>query len=258
MTERFGDQNDFDGYGNGDNQVQHALTLGVMKRIGVTLEELWVHYLSMGGDIDQLEVGAYLHGLMRLPAIERDLLSQSVNEILDDICHGPRAPFSTDRSGTGPETDGSDLGSASWMTGGQELTSIVYSSVATRAFGAADLAGLLRVSRHNNAASDLTGLLLHRNGRFLQVLEGPAQTVHERMTHIAADSRHTAVRILIEERTQQRQFPSWTMRWQSVSDTQSDEVPGFERTFAEIGQDADPAGTVRATKELVRWFERWS
>lgn len=263
MAERF---NDHDEQERLDDQIQHALTLDVIRRIGVTVEDVWVHYLSMGGDVDEYEVGAYLHGLMRLPALDRDMLSQSVNEMLDDICRGPRAPFSTSST----SSSGADPGSGrsvgvstdeSWgavdfpATSESQIASVVYSSVATRSFSEGDLRDLLRSSRHRNGALNLTGLLLYRAGRFLQVLEGPEHFVRDRMRSIATDPRHTAVRILLRERRQQRQFPSWTMRFESIGDVLSNEVPDFERSFVDAGQDEDPSNTVRVTKELVRWFQ---
>ena len=61
---------------------------------------VWDHFLNMGGSIDQLEVDAYLHGLMVLPADDRDCVTQAVNELLDDLVmmgHDTccRAPYST-------------------------------------------------------------------------------------------------------------------------------------------------------------------
>lgn len=67
-----------------------------MRRLGITPGKVWLYYLSMGGDIDEYEITAYLHGLLRLPALHRDMLSQSVNEMQDDICRGPKAPYSSD------------------------------------------------------------------------------------------------------------------------------------------------------------------
>ncbi|WP_459344359.1 hypothetical protein [Arthrobacter sp. MDT3-44] len=75
---------------------QYAATLDSMQRANITAGELWLYYISMGGSTDEFEINAYLHGMMRLPAIDRDMLSQSVNELYDDICRSPRAPFSTD------------------------------------------------------------------------------------------------------------------------------------------------------------------
>ncbi|MUK03205.1 hypothetical protein GM708_15600 [Vibrio cholerae] len=195
---------------------QHLLTLEAMQRIGVNAAELWLYYLSMGGGVDEYEVDAYLHGLIRLPAVDRDMISQSVNEMIDDICRGPRAPYSARRNSqlfmsppdavTHAEDSHRDAYLEAVQAGVTETSgiaartepvlSVVYSSAATQSFKEADLGQLLTRSRSTNHASHLTGLLLYRRGRFLQVLEGPEATVRDRLAIIRADPRHTRIRTL--------------------------------------------------------------
>jgi hypothetical protein len=81
---------------------QYLLTFEAMHRIGVSIGELWLYYLSMGGNIGEYEIDAYLRGLTHLPALDRDMISQAVNEMIDDICRGPRAPYSAGRSKNTP------------------------------------------------------------------------------------------------------------------------------------------------------------
>ncbi|MHA7146502.1 hypothetical protein ACX80U_17475 [Arthrobacter sp. TmT3-37] len=80
--------------GSKDNADQYAAAFSLMHLAGITVGELWVYYFSIGGSVGEFEVNAYLHGLIRLPALDRDLLSQSLNEMYDDLCRSPRAPFS--------------------------------------------------------------------------------------------------------------------------------------------------------------------
>ncbi|AUZ89011.1 hypothetical protein CVO76_16195, partial [Arthrobacter agilis] len=54
-------------------------------------------------------------------------------------------------------------------TSRDQTLSIVYSSTATRPLNDADLSALLAISRRNNARAEVTGMLLYRGGRFLQV-----------------------------------------------------------------------------------------
>ncbi|RJT80253.1 BLUF domain-containing protein [Arthrobacter cheniae] len=139
------------------------------------------------------------------------------------------------------------------------MLSIVYTSTAVDLFTEADLIALLTTSRRNNAETLVTGMLLYREGRFLQVLEGPAMSVRERMSAIIEDTRHRAIRILVEDTAEQRQFPDWTMAYESISPIMShelsDEVPGYERTFADADSDPDPARTIRTLQKLIRWFQ---
>ena len=73
------------------------------------------------------------------------------------------------------------------------VLSVVYSSTATTAFTDSDLAALLTVSRQNNSQAGLTGMLVSRHDRFLQVLEGPEAQVDQLMATIAQDSGHHSV-----------------------------------------------------------------
>lgn len=72
-----------------------------LERASIRHRRLWVRYLSLGGAADELEVGAYLHQCLDLPARERDLLTWAANTLLDRRYH-PRVPSSTDllRRGT--------------------------------------------------------------------------------------------------------------------------------------------------------------
>jgi hypothetical protein len=75
-------------------EEQYARTFDVMGRVGLSVGEVWLHYLGMGGDVDEYEVDAYLHGLIQLPELDRNLIALAVNELYDDVCREPRAPFS--------------------------------------------------------------------------------------------------------------------------------------------------------------------
>ncbi|MHA7282892.1 hypothetical protein [Arthrobacter sp. TMS2-4] len=77
------------------DQQQHALTCDAMKRANISVDDLWEHYSSMGGGVDEYEVAAYLNGLIDLPEVERDCISQAVNELYDDLCRQQGAPYSS-------------------------------------------------------------------------------------------------------------------------------------------------------------------
>jgi hypothetical protein len=136
-----------------------------------------------------------------------------------------------------------------------QIFSIVYVSTATDLFSDDDLAAVLTSSRKNNVLTHLTGMLLYREGRFLQVLEGPEVFVRGRMSTITADPRHTGVRVLLEEKIEQRRFPHWTMRYEPVSPTMSNEIPGFRKMFTTVEHDEDRGDTIRLLKTLIRWFQ---
>ncbi|UBQ02802.1 BLUF domain-containing protein [Curtobacterium sp. TXMA1] len=134
------------------------------------------------------------------------------------------------------------------------MLSLIYSSVTTRPLGDDDLAALLAQSRRANAENDITGVLLFRNGYFLQLLEGPDQAVRTKMATIKHDDRHTKVTVLMEELIEERQFPEWTMGY-PAEDTDVEQAPGYRTTFDDLdGTDGTQISSLPALRELIRWF----
>lgn len=88
---------------------------------------------------------------------------------------------------------------------------LVYVSSATHLFPEETLTEILQVSRRNNAAAGVTGLLLYSGGNILQVLEGEAAPVERLFHRIEADERHIGVHRLIGLQVERRQFPDWSM-----------------------------------------------
>ncbi len=104
--------------------------------------------------------------------------------------------------------------------------SLAYESQASVPLTTPDLLDLLGRSRTKNARLGITGILLYRRGRFLQVLEGPRAQVDELYATIAADSRHQEVSTVLVEDRRERRFPDWTMGFADVDGDLGD-VEGF-------------------------------
>lgn len=135
-----------------------------------------------------------------------------------------------------------------------QMLSLIYSSVATRQLDAGDLTQLLEQSRRANARTDVTGMLLFRNGYFLQLLEGPDIEVRTKLRTIKQDERHTKVTVLIEDLIQHRQFPNWTMGFPADRDLV--DVPGYRATFDDLEtHDGAEIASLPALRELIRWFQ---
>ncbi|WP_434994825.1 hypothetical protein [Arthrobacter sp. Ld5] len=85
--------------------MQHEDTLMAMEFVGLSVYETWMHYCNMGGASDYFEFDAYLHGVLGLDVEDADLVSQAVNELIDDVLPAEesganRAPYSwTARTG---------------------------------------------------------------------------------------------------------------------------------------------------------------
>jgi len=60
----------------------------------LTVPQLWMRFLALGGMADPGQLGEYLRGDRPLPEVQADLLAQAVNERLDELLNSRRAPYS--------------------------------------------------------------------------------------------------------------------------------------------------------------------
>ena len=88
---------------------------------------------------------------------------------------------------------------------------LLYISTSRETITPEMLADILRVSRRNNGAAGITGLLIVGGRRFLQALEGPENAVRTAYERIARDPRHFAVVQLACDTVDERQFAGWAM-----------------------------------------------
>jgi hypothetical protein len=74
-------------------QLQRAAIEGAVRYAELTLEQLWTRYFALGGDLDLVDVDAFLAGLVQLPPLQRDMLAHAVNERLDELAGQRRVPY---------------------------------------------------------------------------------------------------------------------------------------------------------------------
>ncbi len=94
---------------------------------------------------------------------------------------------------------------------------LTYVSSATQLFSEEDLVKLLEKSRRNNHALGITGLLLYRDGNFMQLLEGEKETVLALAAKIEQDPRHHGFLPLIQQEQTEREFPDWAMGFKKMN-----------------------------------------
>jgi hypothetical protein len=107
---------------------------------------------------------------------------------------------------------------------------LIYTSNATVPFDTAALDALLAESRRRNETAAITGMLLYREGEFLQVLEGDEGTVAATYQRILEDSRHEAITLLDRTEIVRREFGDWAMGFQRM--TAGDLPSGFSDLFS--------------------------
>ncbi len=103
----------------------------------------------------------------------------------------------------------------------------VYVSSAVRPFAPEELRDLLKKSRQANALLGVSGMLLYKEGTFLQVLEGGQTAVMGLVEKISRDPRHREITTLLEGFENEYQFPDWSMGFHHLDDAEARETPGF-------------------------------
>ncbi len=113
---------------------------------------------------------------------------------------------------------------------------LIYVSAATELMSDAELAQILEVSRRRNVEDGITGMLLYKDGSFMQLLEGPRDKVTATFERIGRDPRHHGLIILREADADARCFPDWSMGFRSIKAAELAAVPGYialgNETFA--------------------------
>lgn len=94
---------------------------------------------------------------------------------------------------------------------------LMYASYATQDFSDKDLTELLMDARIKNSNLGITGMLIHRAGNFIQVLEGEEGAVKNLYETIKADKRHAGEIVISEGEINERQFAKWAMDFRDYS-----------------------------------------
>lgn len=90
-------------------------------------------------------------------------------------------------------------------------TSLLYISDTTESVDLMDLLRIQEQAIQNNARENITGILFHCDGHFIQLLEGENDAVLQLFVKIVQDDRHRNVRLLYHRRTDHRNFSDWHM-----------------------------------------------
>lgn len=104
---------------------------------------------------------------------------------------------------------------------------LVYVSSAVRPLSRSELEDLLATSRDNNARAGITGMLLYKDGNFMQVLEGEEGAVRALYDKIGDDPRHRGEITLREGLTEERQLADWSMGFGDLQSPEARAIPGF-------------------------------
>ncbi|MDO9101625.1 MAG: phosphate-starvation-inducible PsiE family protein [Candidatus Nitrotoga sp.] len=116
---------------------------------------------------------------------------------------------------------------------------LTYASTTNQEWSPEELLGLLKQSRTNNGAKNITGILLYSNGTFFQVLEGDEATVENLYTTIEKDPRHKNCTLIEKLNITERAFPYWSMGFEKIEPKELRKMEGLNNFFE---HDFTPAG----------------
>nr|WP_294944723.1 BLUF domain-containing protein [uncultured Mucilaginibacter sp.] len=97
------------------------------------------------------------------------------------------------------------------------MKNLVYLSTSTTLLSDDELLDILKASRRNNKAHNVSGVLLYCEGTFIQVLEGADFDVDAIFAKLEKDTRHKNIIVMMNEPLKQRNFAGWAMGFASVN-----------------------------------------
>lgn len=100
----------------------------------------------------------------------------------------------------------------------RKMIQVLYSSKTNTDLTMREINHILEVSRRNNSKNNVTGILLYRNGEFLQLLEGDEINVHYTLKKIMDDQRHSDINIFFDKVVERRLFTNWSMAFKTEFD----------------------------------------
>lgn len=108
----------------------------------------------------------------------------------------------------------------------QILKQLIYTSVCSRGLFEVISPDSLRRIRANNIAADITGALVWKEPKFMQVIEGPADNINRLFSTLLKDDRHRELVLVSERIIHEREFPNWAMQSSSV---EKNHLPNLSR-----------------------------
>ena len=138
----------------------------------------------------------------------------------------------------------------------EDLHQLVYVSSATTLFTHDELLALLEQSRNRNGRAGVTGILLYRDGNFMQVLEGPRAAVDATHGRIQRDPRHRGLITLRNSGVPARSFPDWSMAFRNLELAGSGDIPGYSDFLNQDWALPEQRDQADAARKLIGIFRR--
>lgn len=133
------------------------------------------------------------------------------------------------------------------------MHTITYVSSAVKPFSQQELVELLTLSREANARHGITGMLLYKDGSFIQAIEGPKKDLEQLYLNIRNDPRHHSIITMLSETVEQRAFKDWSMGFVDL-DKVAHALPGFSNFLREDRAAQDFQNDSSLARQLLATF----
>lgn len=97
------------------------------------------------------------------------------------------------------------------------MIQLLYTSVASRDIGPEELKRIGALAADRNGVDGISGLLCFDGQKFMQLIEGPRDSIQSLMKRLQRDERHRDIAIVYEAETRGRDFGHWSMRAELIS-----------------------------------------
>ena len=133
---------------------------------------------------------------------------------------------------------------------------LIYTSSASTLMSDAELTTLLERCRVRNDEGDITGMLLYKDGSFMQALEGDKEAVFETYDRILKDARHKDITLLREGPSDGRSFSGWSMGFKTLNKEDLKNEPGFAQLSGEVFSSPAFTGKPHIALRLLKSFHQ--
>ena len=137
---------------------------------------------------------------------------------------------------------------------GSSLYCLSYVSTQVQQLGNDQLLAILEKARETNARLGITGLLMHRDDSFFQVLEGDRDAVLRLFDKIRVDRRHQRVEIVTEGYLPSREYSDWQMAFIELDDQDFSAMPGFSDLLKDTPAAREFLRSLSRSKKLALLF----
>jgi hypothetical protein len=136
------------------------------------------------------------------------------------------------------------------------ISRFVYVSNASQDFTKADLRSLLQEIRQKNTELGVTGMLLYKDGSFMQVVEGEQEVVARLLEVIQRDSRHTGFQVILHALSEERLFSEFSMGFRDLREQSATKTPGYSDFMNTPLTDADFSECPSRCMKLMLLFKK--